>query len=280
MRWHIWRHFRTIRLGDINPELTYDINYKASVRLAQLAKQAGVSRFIFSSSCSTYGAAGQEFLTEEATFNPVTPYAHSKVLVEKELAPLADAKFSPTSLRNTTAYGVSPYLRFDIVLNNLVAWAMTTGRVLIKSDGSPWRPMVHIEDICRAFLAVMEAPREVIHNQAFNVGITEENYQIRDMAEIVRQTVPGCRIEYSPDGGPDTRCYRVDFSKIKRMLPNFKPRWNLRMGAQELYKACKDADLKLEDFEGPRYKRIDHIRRLLATEQLDANLRWQTPSRV
>ncbi len=267
-------------LGDINPELTYNINYKASVRLAQLAKQAGVGRFIFSSSCSTYGAAGQEFLTEEATFNPVTPYAHSKVLVEKEMAPLADATFSPTYLRNTTAYGVSPYLRFDIVLNNLVAWAMTTGRVLIKSDGTPWRPMVHIEDICRAFLAALEAPREVIHNQAFNVGITEENYQIRDMAEIVRQTVPGCRIEYSPDGGPDTRCYRVDFSKIKRLLPNFKPRWNVRMGAQELYKACKDADLKLEDFEGPRYKRIDHIRRLLATEQLDANLRWQTPSRV
>jgi len=260
--------------------LTYDINYKASVRLAQLAKQAGVPRFMFSSSCSTYGAAGQEFLTEEATFNPVTPYAHSKVLVEKEVAPLADKSFSPTYLRNTTAYGVSPYLRFDIVLNNLVAWAMTTGRVLIKSDGSPWRPMVHIEDICRAFLAVLEAPRELIHNQAFNVGITEENYQIRDMAEIVRQTVPGCHIEYSPDGGPDTRCYRVDFSKIKRTLPNFQPKWNLQLGAQELYKACKDADLKLEDFEGPRYKRIDHIRRLLATGQLDANLRWTAPAHV
>lgn len=267
-------------LGDINPELTYDINYRASVRLAQLAKQAGVARFIFSSSCSTYGAAGQEFLTEEATFNPVTPYAHSKVLVEKEVSPLADARFSPTYLRNTTAYGVSPFLRFDIVLNNLVAWAMTTGRVMIKSDGTPWRPMVHIEDICRAFLAVLEAPREAIHNQAFNVGITEENYQIRDMAEIVRQTVPGCQIEYSPDGGPDKRCYRVDFGKIKRTLPNFQPKWNVRMGAQELYSACKDAGLKLEDFEGPRYKRIDHIRRLLATEQLDANLRWQTPSRV
>jgi nucleoside-diphosphate-sugar epimerase len=262
-------------LGDLNPQLTYEINYRATMALAQLAKEAGVSRFLFSSSCSMYGAAGSEMLSEDADFNPVTPYAESKVLVERELTLLADANFSPVFLRNTTAYGVSPFMRFDIVLNNLVAWAHTTGRVLIQSDGTPWRPLIHIEDICRAFQAVLEAPREAIHNQAFNVGITEENYQVRDLAEIVRETVPGCRIEYSADGGPDPRSYRVNFSKIKNALPGFLPQWNARLGAQELYKACREADLNLEDFDGPRFKRIVHIRKLLAAGQLDPQLRWR-----
>ena len=262
-------------LGNLNAELTYDINYHASVRLARLAKEAGVSRFLFSSSCSTYGAAGDKILDETAEFNPVTPYGRSKVLVEQEVAKLAGPDFSPTFLRNATAYGVSPRLRFDLVLNNLTAWALTTGRVFIKSDGTPWRPIVHIEDISRAFLAALEAPRELVHNQAFNVGRTEENYQIRDLAEIVKETVPGCTIEFATDAGPDKRCYRADFSRIGRMLPAFRPQWDARRGAQELYQAYKKVDLRVEDFEGARYKRIDHIQKLLAAGHLDSNLRWQ-----
>jgi nucleoside-diphosphate-sugar epimerase len=264
-------------LGDLNQELTYDINYHSSMRLARLAKEAGVQRFLFSSSCSMYGAAGSEMLTEDADFNPVTPYAKSKVLAERELKLLADSNFSPVFLRNTTAYGVSPFMRFDIVLNNLVAWAFTTGRIVIQSDGTPWRPLVHIEDISRAFKAVLEAPREAIHNQAFNVGITEENFQVRDLAEIVRNTVSGCQVEYSPDGGPDPRSYRVNFSKIAKALPGFKPQWNVEQGVQELYKACREANLRLDDFDGPRFKRITHIRKLLAAGQLNSQLQWTHP---
>ena len=263
-------------LGDLNPELTYEINHVASVRLAKLAKEAGVKRFLFSSSCSTYGAAGgKELLNEEAEFRPVTPYGRSKVLVEQDVTKLADLNFSPTFLRNATAYGVSPRLRFDLVLNNLVAWAFTTGRIYIKSDGTPWRPIVHIEDISRAFIAVLNAPRDLTHCQAFNVGCTEENYQIRDLAQIVGEIVPGCHIEYAKEGGPDTRCYRVDFSKISRVLPDFKPQWNARKGAQELYNAVQRFGLLLEDFEGPRYKRISHIQQLLSSGRLDASLRWR-----
>jgi nucleoside-diphosphate-sugar epimerase len=263
-------------LGDINPQLTYEINFHATTRLARLSKQAGVTRFLFSSSCSMYGAAGSEMLGENAPFHPVTPYAESKVLTERELAGLADSQFSPVFLRNTTAYGVSPFMRFDVVLNNLVAWAHTTGRVRIQSDGTPWRPLIHIEDICRAFLAVLDAPRELIHNQGFNVGITEENYQVRDLAEIVKQTVPGCTIEFAADGGPDPRSYRVDFSKIKNTLPGFQPQWNIRRGAEEIYAACRESKLTLEDFEGPHYKRITHIRKLLRDGQLDSQLRWMS----
>jgi len=261
-------------LGDLNPQLTYEINHRATMRLAELAKHAGVKRFLFSSSCSMYGAAGSAMLTEDASFHPVTPYAESKVFVEQELGALASPNFSPVFLRNTTAYGVSPFMRFDVVLNNLVAWAVTTGSIKIQSDGTPWRPLIHIEDICRAFMAALVAPQETIHNQAFNVGITEENYQVRDLAKIVSETVPGCNLEYSPDGGPDPRSYRVDFSKIKNHLPGFAPQWNVRRGAQELYDACRQADLKLEDFDGPRFKRITHIRKLLAAGQLDSHLRW------
>ncbi len=265
-------------LGNLNPELTYDINHRASVQLAKLAKQAGVRRFLFSSSCSTYGAAGDKILNEDAEFNPVTPYGRSKVLVEQEVAQLADRDFTPTFLRNATAYGVSPRLRFDLVLNNLVAWAFTTGRVYIKSDGTPWRPIVHIEDISRAFIAALAAPAEAVHNQALNVGRSEENYQIRDLAEIVKQTVPGCVIEYAADAGPDKRCYRVDFARINRVLPGFKPQWDARRGAQELYDAYRKIGLKLGDFEGPRYKRVDHIQHLLSTGRLDATLRWRAPA--
>jgi nucleoside-diphosphate-sugar epimerase len=267
-------------LGDLNPELTYEINYQASLQLARLAKQAGISRFIFSSSCSMYGAAGSQMLDESASFMPVTRYAESKVFVERELTSLADSSFSPVFLRNTTAYGVSPFMRFDVVLNNLVGWAYTTGRVLIQSDGTPWRPLIHVEDICRAFIAVLEAPREAIHNQAFNVGITEENYQVRDLAAVVQEIVPGCKIEYSANGGPDPRSYRVDFSKIKNTLPRFQPEWNIRRGAQEVYAACREIQLTLEEFEGPHHKRITHIRKLLADGQLDSQLRWMSISPI
>ena len=260
-------------LGDLDPRLTSEINHVASVRLATLAKKAGVTRFIFSSSCSNYGAGGEALLDENSQFKPVTPYGESKALVERDVAQLADASFSPTFLRNATAYGVSSRLRFDLVLNNLVAWAFTKGLVYIKSDGTPWRPIVHIEDISRAFIATLHAPRETVHNQAFNVGRSQENYRIRELAEIVRETVPGCRVEYAADGGPDKRCYRVDCSKIGRVLPDFKPQWDARQGARQLYEAYKTIGLRLEDFEGIRYKRIDHIKHLRQIGRLDADLR-------
>jgi nucleoside-diphosphate-sugar epimerase len=262
-------------LGDLNPKLTYEINHAASVHLAKLAKGNGIQRFIFSSSCSNYGAAGEKMVNEESEFNPVTPYGDAKVRVEQDVSKLADSTFSPTFLRNATAYGVSPRLRFDLVLNNLVAWAFTTGRVYLKSDGTPWRPIVHIEDISRAFVAVLHAPRELVHNQAFNVGMNGENYRIRELAEIVRDTVPGCRIEYAKDAGPDKRCYRVDCGKIAKTLPEFRPRWNARKGAQELYNAYDRIGLTLDEFEGPKYQRIGHVRQLLGTGQLDETLRWK-----
>lgn len=263
-------------LGDLNPDLTYQINHLASVKLAKMAKEAGISRYIFASSCSNYGAAGDDYLTEEAQFNPVTPYGISKVRVEQDVSKLADDDFSPTFLRSGTAYGVSPRLRFDLVLNNLVAWAYTTGNVHLKSDGSPWRPVVHIEDMSRAFLSVLNAPRELIHNEAFNVGRTDENYRVKDIAQIVIETVPGSKLEFASDAGPDKRNYRVNCDKIASVLTEFKPQWTVRKGAQELYNAYQKVGLQPEEFEGSRYRRIHHIKHLISTGRLSEDLRWQS----
>jgi nucleoside-diphosphate-sugar epimerase len=262
-------------LGDLNPACTYEINYRASVRLAKLAKRAGVERFLFSSSCSNYGAAGSEAIpTEEAAFNPVTPYGESKVLVERDLSQLADQDFTPVFLRNATAYGFSSRLRGDLVLNNLVGWAYTTGMVRLKSDGTPWRPLVHIEDISEAFLALLEAPKDLVHNQAFNVGQTEENYQMRDLAIIVMDTVPGSKVTFANGAGPDKRCYRVNCDKILNTIPAYKPHWNAREGARQLYEAYKKFGLTLADVEGARYMRIQHVKKLQTEGKLNSDLRW------
>ncbi len=265
-------------LGDLNPDLTFDINHLASVRLAELSKQAGIRRFVFSSSCSNYGAGGEALLNEHSAFNPVTPYGISKVRVEQDVSKMADNSFSPTFLRNATAFGVSPRLRFDLVLNNLAAWAFTTGKVFIKSDGTPWRPIVHIADISRAFIAVLKSPIDLVHNQAFNVARNEDNYRIHELADIVKETVPNTVIEYAKDAGPDKRCYRVDSSKIMNTLSSFKPVWDARKGARELLGAYKKVGLKLDDFEGPKYKRIDHIKMLINSGRLGPDLRWTTSS--
>jgi nucleoside-diphosphate-sugar epimerase len=260
-------------LGNLNPDITYEINHTASVKVAREAKNAGVSRFLFASSCSNYGVSEDGLIDEQGTLNPVTAYGRSKVLSERDISRLADGDFCPVYFRPATAYGVSPRLRFDIVLNNLVAWAVTEKLIFLKSDGSPWRPIVHIEDISRAFLAGLAAPVEAVWNEAFNVGTTEHNYRIRDIARIVTEVVPGCRLTFASDAGPDKRSYRVDFSKLARVLPEAKPRWDARAGAEQLYAAIKASRMSIQDFEGVRFQRIAHIRNLVKTGALGSDLR-------
>ena len=260
-------------LGNLNPKITYEINHEGSVKLAKLAKEAGVERYVFSSSCSVYGASTADIVNEESEVKPVTPYAASKVLAEKDISALADNKFSPTFLRSSTAYGLSPMIRFDVVVNNFVAWSFTKGIVLLKSDGSAWRPFVHIQDICRAFIAALKAPRDVIHNQVLNVGRNDQNFRIREVAEIVKQTVPNSQIKYVEGAEPDQRSYRVEFDKIANVLPEFKPEWTVQQGAKQLYEAYKKVGLLVEEFEGPKYRRITHLENSLKSGRLDNTMR-------
>jgi nucleoside-diphosphate-sugar epimerase len=265
-------------VGDLNPQATYDINHLASVRVAEKAKEAGVERFLFASSCSLYGkGADDAMLDENADFAPVTAYGRSKVLAERDISALADDSFSPTYMRNATAYGASPRLRADIVVNNLVGYAHTTGEILIQSDGTPWRPLVHVQDISSAMLAVLHAPRDLVHDEAFNVGASSENYQIRDIAEIVEQVVPGARATFAEGGGPDKRSYQVDCSKIARVLPEFTTQWTVRRGAEELYEAYRRNGLTFDEFTGTRYLRINRVRELQEAGRLDDDLRWRVP---
>jgi nucleoside-diphosphate-sugar epimerase len=267
-------------VGDLNPQATYDINHLASVRVAEKAKEAGVERFLFASSCSLYGKAGDEMLDESAEFAPVTAYGRSKVLAEADISRLADDSFSPTYLRNATAYGVSPRLRLDVVVNNLVGWAHTTGEVVLQSDGTPWRPLVHVEDISRAFLAALDAPRALVHDEAFNVGASSENYTIREIAEAVEQVVPGAKATFAEGSGPDKRSYRVDCSKLASVLPDAAPRWTVPLGAEQLARAYEERGMTHEDFAGPRYLRLKRVRELQDAGRLDDELRWRTPVRV
>lgn len=261
-------------LGNYNSDLTDDINNKAAVRLGEMSKQAGVKHFIFSSTCSNYGVAGNDFIDENGSFNPYTPYAKAKVAAEIGLKPMSDSKFSVTLMRSATAFGYSPRIRFDLVLNNLVAHAHTTGKIYMKSDGTPWRAIVHIEDISRAFTAVAEAKREIVHDNAFNVGRTDQNYRIKEVAEIVANTVPNCAIEYAPGAGPDPRCYRVNCDKLARLIPAYQPQWTAQAAAKQVYEAVKKFGLKADDFEGAKLARLPHMKKLIAEGVVDERFNY------
>lgn len=261
-------------LGDLDPELTDEVNTRATLKLAALAKAAGVERFLFSSSCSNYGAAGEDWLDETSPLNPVTPYAVSKVRCEEGLDLLADDSFTPVYLRSATAYGMSPRIRFDLVANNLTAWAIATGHIRLKSDGSAWRPLVHAEDMAQAFVSALEAPRDLVHREAFNVGRNEDCMQIRDLANIVHEAIPEAEVTFSDERIVDTRTYRVDCSKITAL--GFRPRWSVRKGIEQLRDAFRAHGVSVQDFEGETYQRVAHIRGQIARGQLDSGLRRMT----
>jgi nucleoside-diphosphate-sugar epimerase len=263
-------------LGAFNPRLTDDVNYLATVKLADLAKEAGVRRFLYASSCSLYGLAGEEAVSEDSPMAPVTEYAISKVKSEEALTKKADDSFSPVFLRASTAYGISPMLRCDLVVNNLTGWAYTSGKIKIMSDGSPWRPTVHVEDLGRAYIACLEAPIEAIHNETFNVGQNKENYRIKDMAEVVKKVVPGCEVEYTYEHGSDSRTYKVSFDKISTRLKGFfKPEWDIEKGVRQLYEAYKAHGLTEEEFTGKKYIRLNQLQVLVNNKAIDENLFWR-----
>jgi nucleoside-diphosphate-sugar epimerase len=259
--------------GQLSPTITYDINHKGSVRLAELAKKAGVRRFVYMSSCSVYGVATDGDVTEESAVNPQTAYAECKTLVERDVKPLADDDFSPTFMRNATAFGASPRMRFDIVLNNLAGLAWTTKEIKMISDGTPWRPLVHALDICKAIACTLEAPRDIIHNQVFNVGDTSNNYRVKEIAEIVGGVFPGCEVSFG-DQGSDNRSYRVSFEKINTLLPGFKCDWNAQRGAEQLYKVFNQIDMTAETFQSRGFTRLKQLEYLIRTQQIDTDFFW------
>ncbi len=264
-------------LGELNPELTYEINHKATLRMAKLAKEDGVQRFLYASSCSVYGIDSKKELADEnSPLCPLTHYAISKVRVEEGLSELADGDFSPIILRNATAYGWSPNFRSDLVLNNLACYAYTTGEIRILSDGTPWRPVVHVKDIAGAFVTALTAPRDAVHNQAFNVGSNVENYQVGELAEVVREVFPECNVTVNQKGEPDKRSYRVDFSKIKKYLPNFKPDWTARRGVEEMREAFEEIRLTRDDFTSAKYTRLAQLKALIQAGELDKELNWKS----
>lgn len=263
-------------IGALNPKLTFEINYLASARLAKLAKQSKVKRFIFSSSCSVYGVAGDRMIDEDGTLAPATEYARSKIMTEKEVSKLSDDSFSPVFLRNATVYGVSPMLRVDLVVNNLAGWAFTAGKLKIMSDGTPWRPLIHIQDICKAFIAALEAPAPLVHNKVFNIGKNSENYRVSDIVQAIKTIMPECSIEYTGEHGADTRTYRVDFTRVKDAWGEyFKPEWDIARGIKELFEAYRRLNLTPEDFSGHKFTRLKRIKMLLDENEVDGTLFWK-----
>ena len=266
-------------VGQLAPTITYEINHQGSVRLAEQARKAGVKRFVYMSSCSVYGVAERDFVDEESPVNPQTAYAVCKTLVERDLKAIADDTFSPTFLRNATAYGASPRMRFDIVLNNLAGLAWTTKRIAMTSDGTPWRPLVHGLDISRAILEVLEAPPEAVHNEVFNVGDTKHNYRVREIGEIVAETFPGCEVSFGSPGA-DNRSYRVSFEKIRKHLPNFECAWDARRGARQLYDLFKKIDMTPDVFDCRIFTRLKQLEYLIRTRQIDDNFFWNGPTTI